>query len=106
MKVAIRHSLFAQVKADRRLVTMGKNLFARRADRYGIGTSARADRPHGQPAVVLTDEFLAELAVPRSTGRMRPRTAPRNLAAGKKAKYPTGGLSKNGGLQNDATFTE
>lgn len=59
--IAIRHELFSQVKADRRLQEMGANKFTRRAQRYGVGTTARSDRPHGQSAVVLATEFVADL---------------------------------------------
>jgi hypothetical protein len=62
LRVAIRHSLFAQVRGDRRLIGMGENKFTRRAKRYDVGTSTRNDRPHGQSAVVLNDEFVADLA--------------------------------------------
>lgn len=59
--VAIRHELFAQVGADRRLREMTANTFARRAQRYGVGTVGRGDRPHGQSAVVLASEFVRDL---------------------------------------------
>jgi hypothetical protein len=61
LKVAIRHELFAQLKADRRLIEMGANTFTRRAAKYGVGTSPRDDRPHGQRAVILTDAFVSDL---------------------------------------------
>jgi hypothetical protein len=61
LRVALRHDVFAQVKADRALIGMGENTFTRRATRYGVGTSTRKDRPHGQSAVVLADEFVADL---------------------------------------------
>lgn len=62
LRVALRHSLFAQLKADRRLCELSSNVFTRRAAKYGVGsTGGRADRPHGQSAVVLTDEFVASL---------------------------------------------
>jgi hypothetical protein len=61
LRVAIRHDVFAQVKADRRLVAMGENKFTRRAKRYGIGSSTREERPHGRAAVVLDPEFVADL---------------------------------------------
>ena len=61
LKVAIRHELFAQVRADRRLVVMGEKRFTRRAVRDSIGTSSREERPHGLSAVVLADDFVAEL---------------------------------------------
>ena len=61
LKVAIRHELFAQIKADKRLCEMGSNTFTRRATRYEVGASGRDDRPHGRSAVVLADDFVAEL---------------------------------------------
>src|SRR5262249_14627880 len=39
LMVAIRHELFAQVPADKRLRDMGPKRFARRAARYGVGRS-------------------------------------------------------------------
>ena len=48
-------------RADRRLCVLTQNSFAQRAAEYGIGESARADRPHGYAAVVLADAFVAEL---------------------------------------------
>lgn len=59
--VALRHELFAQVKADRRLVEMTANTFTRRAARYGIGQTSREERPHGFSAVVLDPAFVKEL---------------------------------------------
>lgn len=59
--VAIRHELFAQVGADRRLRDMGSNTFGRRAQRYGVGRTSEADRPGGQRAVILEPEFVADL---------------------------------------------
>lgn len=61
LMVAIRHELFAQVHADRRLCEMGPHTFTLRAGRYGVGHSTREERPHGEAAVVLNPEFLAEL---------------------------------------------
>jgi hypothetical protein len=61
LRVAIRHELFSQLKADRRLCEMGQNKFARRAERYKVGHSTRDERPGGRAAVVLSDEFLADL---------------------------------------------
>jgi putative DNA primase/helicase len=66
--VAVRQDLFAQLRADRRLCALGENTFARRCDRYGVGTSSRADRPHGLSAVVLSDDFLAPLTAGLSAG--------------------------------------
>jgi hypothetical protein len=61
VKVAIRHGIFAQMKADRRLCGMGETKFATRAKRYGVGTSSEADRPCGHRAVVLADDFVSDL---------------------------------------------
>lgn len=61
LQVAIRHELFAQVGADRRLREMGSNTFTRRAERYGVGRRSESDRPHGQRAIVLNAEFVADL---------------------------------------------
>ena len=61
LHVAVRHGLFAQVKADRRLCELTATTFARRAKRYGVGDSTRADRPGGEAAVVLAADFLADL---------------------------------------------
>lgn len=61
LRVAIRHELFAQLKADRRLVAMGPNTFTRRAAKYGVGTSDRSDRPHGCSALVLDDNLVRDM---------------------------------------------
>jgi hypothetical protein len=61
LMVAVRHELFAQLKADRRLCEMGPNRFSRRAERYGVGKPDPDERPHGQRAVVLSREFVADL---------------------------------------------
>jgi hypothetical protein len=61
LQVAIRQGLFAQMRADRRLVAMGENKFTRRAKRYGVGQSSRDERPHGLSAVVLARDFLEDL---------------------------------------------
>jgi hypothetical protein len=61
LQVAVRHEVFSQMHADRRLSVMGVNTFTRRAVRYKVGTSTRAERPHGWSAVVLHEEFIADL---------------------------------------------
>jgi hypothetical protein len=61
-RIAIRHEMFAQIKADRRLSDMGSNRFTRRAERYGVGKpGGQSDRPHGKWALVLADGFVADL---------------------------------------------
>ncbi len=61
VRVAVRHELFSQLRADRRLCEMGANTFGRRAARYAVGKTDRDDRPHGMSAVVLNPAFLSEL---------------------------------------------
>ena len=61
LRVAVRHELFAQLKADRRLCEMGANAFTRRAQKYDVGRSSRADRPEGKSAVVLDQSFVDDL---------------------------------------------
>jgi hypothetical protein len=61
LKVAIRPELFAQVAADRRLRSMPSNTFTRRAEKYGVGSTSRRDRPHGVSALVLADDLVADL---------------------------------------------
>jgi len=61
LMIAIRHELFAQLRADRRLSEMGAKVFARRAARYGVGRSTPAERPHGVNAIVLSDDFVCDL---------------------------------------------
>ncbi len=68
LKVAIRHELFAQIKADRRLIEMGPKTFSRRAAKYEVGTVAEKDRPQGQRAVVLTDDFVIDLTAGCNAG--------------------------------------
>ncbi len=61
IRVALRVELFPQLRADRTLCVMTQNTFAARAERYGVGASTRTDRPEGRAAVVLADDFVAEL---------------------------------------------
>ncbi len=61
LMVAIRQGVFAQLKADRRLIALTENTFARRCERYGVGTSNRDNRPHGHSAVLLATDFLDDL---------------------------------------------
>jgi hypothetical protein len=61
LRVAVRHELFSQLGADRRLVEMGAKRFARQAAKYGVGRAEEAERPHGHRAVTLHAEFLAGL---------------------------------------------
>lgn len=61
LMVAVRHELFAQLKADRRLCAMGPKRFARRAARYGVGHALPEDRPHGIRAIILDASFVADL---------------------------------------------
>ena len=62
LRIAIRHELFSQLKADRRLCEMGSNKFSRRCTRYGIGApGGMTDRPHGSWALILDDDFVADL---------------------------------------------
>lgn len=61
-QIAIRHELFAQIKADSRLREMGTGKFTKRAERYGVGKpGGQGNRPHGQWAIVLDDTFVADL---------------------------------------------
>lgn len=61
-KVAVRHELFAQLKADRRLCAMKSTTFVDRAVKHGIGKpGGQADRPGGKWALVLDDAFVADL---------------------------------------------
>ena len=43
LMVAVRHELFAQLRADKRLCEMGPNKFTRRAERYGVGSRTRTN---------------------------------------------------------------
>jgi hypothetical protein len=61
LMVAVRHELFAQLKADRRLTEMGAKRFARRCARYGVGKLDERERPCGRRAVVLDRDFVADL---------------------------------------------
>jgi hypothetical protein len=61
LMIAIRHELFAQLGADRKLRDMGSKKFAIRAARYGVGVSTKDDRPHGVSAIVLDPAFVADL---------------------------------------------
>jgi hypothetical protein len=61
LMVAIRHELFSQVHADKRLREMGPKKFTLRAARYDMGRSHRDERPHGFSAVVLDEAFVADL---------------------------------------------
>jgi hypothetical protein len=62
LRVAFRHGLLAQLKADRKLTAMTPNKFTRRAKRYGVGhPGGQEDRPHGQWALVLDRQFLEDL---------------------------------------------
>jgi hypothetical protein len=62
VRIAIRHEVFAQIKADRRLCEMGGTKFTTRCERYGIGKpGGQAERPHGKWAIVLDDAFVADL---------------------------------------------
>lgn len=85
LMVALRHEVFSQLKADRRLCDMGPKKFARRAARYGVGSSTRDDRPHGLSAIVLDPKLVADLvadlpdddpaeASPQRDRVMRPHT--------------------------------
>jgi hypothetical protein len=61
LEVAIRHELFSQLRADPRLRGLGPMRFVRLAAKYGVGTSTRAERPHGLSAVVLAEDLVREL---------------------------------------------
>ncbi|HJZ58322.1 MAG TPA: hypothetical protein VKE74_25490 [Gemmataceae bacterium] len=62
VRIALRHELFSQIKADRRLIEMGSNKFSRRCERYGVGRpGGQAERPHGKWALILDDGFVADL---------------------------------------------
>jgi hypothetical protein len=83
--VAVRHGLFSQVAADRRLRDMGANTFTRRCERYGVGTSTRQNRPHGFSAIVLGAGFVADLIDPISSDEQMFA----NLVDQTRSKYPT-----------------
>jgi len=61
LRVAIRCELFAQVKGDRWLCSLGQYRFTQFAEKYGVGTTDRKDRPHGKAAVLLSDDLVEEL---------------------------------------------
>jgi hypothetical protein len=62
LRIAFRHELLSQLRADRRLIEIGSNAFTRRAKRYGVGEpGGQSDRPGGQWALVLNDDFLDDL---------------------------------------------
>jgi hypothetical protein len=67
LQVAIRHELFRQLHADRRLYDLNTNKFTRHAARYGVGTSDRSERPHGLAAVVLDAAFVKDLTAKMTT---------------------------------------
>jgi hypothetical protein len=62
LSVAIRHGLMSQLHADKRLRDIPQKKFTRRCARYGVGTTSRAERPHGQNAIILAPEFVEDLA--------------------------------------------
>lgn len=61
LRVAVRVELFAQMRGDKRLCQMSQSQFTKLAERYGVGSSNRDDRPHGLTAVVLDDQFVSTL---------------------------------------------
>lgn len=61
LRVGIRHDLFGQVKADRRLIDMGPTRFARLCTKYGVSTSTADGRMCGERAVILHPEFVADM---------------------------------------------
>jgi hypothetical protein len=62
IEVALRHELFSQIKADKRLIEMGPGKFNERVERYGVGkVGGQKVRPHGNWAVVLNPGFVADL---------------------------------------------
>jgi phage terminase large subunit-like protein len=78
LTVAIRHELFAQLRADRRLIGMGEKTLSIRAARYGVGRVVMGQRVNEQD---LTGHLLArggweELRIPEECEPDRPcRTA-------------------------------
>lgn len=56
--IAIRHELFAQVGADRRLRELGPTAFKTLAAKYGVG---QPDRPCGERAIVLSEDLIFDL---------------------------------------------
>lgn len=64
LSIAIRHELFSQLKADRKLREMGPTKFTTRAKRYGVARpGGQENRPHGKWVLVLEPEFVAELLI-------------------------------------------
>ncbi|HKB35071.1 MAG TPA: hypothetical protein VKD72_01370 [Gemmataceae bacterium] len=61
VRIALLHGLFTQQHADGRLCDMGPTTFARRARRFGVAATVADNRVHGQRAIILADEFVAEL---------------------------------------------
>jgi len=78
LQVAIRHQLFAQVGADRRLREMGPTMFGRLAVKYGVGMSTERDRPHGRRAIVLAGEIVADLTAGVTDTEDLPAASPDN----------------------------
>lgn len=59
--IAVTHDLIGQVGGDKRLMRMGSNRFAVLCRKYGVGAATREERPQGQWAIVLSDEFVNSL---------------------------------------------
>jgi hypothetical protein len=72
--VAFTHDLLAQIGAEKALVKMGPSRFARLAKKYGVGEANRNERPQGKWAIVLTDEFTAEILPPDRVARDEPES--------------------------------
>lgn len=81
--VAIRHELFSQLRADKRLCEMGAKTFSRRAKRYGAGVSTTKERPGGQNAVVLSATLVADLiaTLPDDDDELRDFEIPNSIRA-------------------------
>lgn len=60
LSIAIRHELFAQLSADRRLRELGPRRFTKLADRYDVGRDGD-ERPCGVRAIVLDRGFVDDL---------------------------------------------
>jgi hypothetical protein len=58
LDLALKHSAFGQLGADKQLRTMTADTFARRAKRYGVGETSRDVRPGGQRCVILDRTFI------------------------------------------------
>lgn len=77
LRVAVRYEFFDNLGVDLKVIGKGGAEFNGKAAQYGVGRTQPDERPHGQWAVILNQEFLDGLTSSPALDHFEGETAPK-----------------------------